>query len=280
MKNLKIFLILGVFLLIPKYTYAQIYSQKTPPKNASLTISATIGEGISKLYGYTSPQASVSLITSPNVVEKTQSDSTGYFEFNNFYISAQALEMCLEAVDRNLRTTNPVCIPSPSQSDSNASIGPVILPPSLSINNGSFMVNQTVAATGESIPNTEVNISFFSEDKPALVPKTYAFALPVYTVETDEKGYYSLNLPSSSSNAFRVFSQALFNSQPSPKSNTLTFKVFSPFWQLILLFIILFIIFVSLVYWRRKHRKKSRDLPRVMDYQLENIPPRVLSKIS
>ncbi|MBI2029969.1 hypothetical protein HYT02_06125 [Candidatus Gottesmanbacteria bacterium] len=274
MKKIKIFLILGAWLLIPKNTYAQ---------STNLTISVTVGEQISKLYGYTSPEAEVSLITDPNVIENTQSDSTGYFEFANFYISSRTSEMCLEAVDRNSRTTNPVCIPSPSQEDSNVSIGPVILPPSLTINNGYFIVNQTVAATGESLPDSEVRVSFFSEDKLNLIPKTYAFALPAYTIKTDSKGYYSLNLPSSASNTFRIFSQAIFSNQPSPKSNTLTFKVFSPFWKLIIFLIIIFIIALALIGWFRKHRKKSimvvNNYPSVIDYQLENIPPHIVSKL-
>ncbi len=260
---------------------ASAQTQIQPP---DVTVSVGIGTPILQLYGYTSPFADVGLLAYPGITTRTFADKSGYFEFNGFFITSQTREICLEAIDKEKRATSPVCIPSPGINFTQGKIGPVILPPSISLENGSFLADATVAASGQSIPNSTITVSFFrgnptllSKITESIVPSVYAVSLPEYTVQTNTNGNYSFNLPSSTANKFRLFSQTSFNNAPSPKSNTLTFSVLTLFewliqqvllylrllWELIkslpiietIIFLQL-IILASLIYLQRqKHNK-------------------------
>lgn len=282
---------------------ASAQTQSIQPED--VTVSVGIGTPILQLYGYTSPFADVGLLAYPGVTTRTFSSETGYFEFNGVFIVPQTREICLWAIDREKRTTNPVCIPSPGINFTQGKIGPVILPPSVSVESGSFLANQTVAATGESLPDRTIRVSFFRGNPTLLtklttvIPQALAVALPTYTIQTDKNGYYSFNLPSGTANTFRIFTQTNFNNSPSPKSNTLTFRVLTLFEWIILqlllflkflldllgklplletIIILQLIILFSLIYWQKRREKHlmvvQRSLSKINNYPqvISNFP--------
>lgn len=198
----------------------------------NVTVSATIGEPLFVLYGYTSPKATVQLSGYPDVSSQTESEENGYFRFINIYMLPITKELCLTTIDRNKRTSNPTCIAAPSFPVKGKEIGPVILPPTISLGKGQFLPEETVEAKGESIPDSEIDVSLFRAEPTLwerLFPQAYAATLPLYAIKTDQNGYFSFNLPSTTSNTFRLFTQAKFDNSPSPKSNTLTFKILTVF---------------------------------------------------
>lgn len=229
-------LILALLIVLVIFTVVLINLYK-PSKAAfsvssETTVSAIIGEPLLALYGYTSPKSEVFISVNPNTFLSVYADQDGYFRFNNVYLLPNNKEICLTTVDQQRRTTTPVCIPSPNFPLRNKEIGPVILPPTIAIEKGQFLAEETVAASGYSLPKTEITISLFRAEPTfwqRLLPIVFAVSLPIYTVKTDQNGYFSFNLPSNSTNVFRIFAQAYFNQSPSPKSNTLTFKVLNIF---------------------------------------------------
>lgn len=119
------------------------------------------------------------------------------------------------------------------------------MPPTLTLAKGKMLSGETVAAQGRTTPNSEVTPYLF-EERPifsflntkykildTFAPKVFAAEVPKPLVKSDQKGSYQLNLPTSITGTKRIFIGSTFLGNPSPKSNTLVFNVFS-WWQMIL----------------------------------------------
>lgn len=278
-----------------------------PPPAGSISISreavvsVSIGEPLLTLFGYTAPNALVEA-SGIGVLAQTRSNEKGYFEFTTIFAFPATREICLSSVDNRKQESSPVCLPMPSFTALKRNVGPVILPPTINLAKGKFLPRETIAASGQSIPNTQLTVSLFRAEPtfPAtltrivLVKDVLADSLPVYTVKTDQNGNFSFNLPSTTANTFRLFSQTSFNNSPSPKSNTLTFRVlsvFEYFWERLRLFlwlllnflqnlpffetlIFLQLIFLVLLWYRRKkhqlmiiHREIAKQDLRIKIYE-------------
>lgn len=200
-------------------------------------VSATIGGKRFTLFGYSSPNALVT-ISGIGVFDQTYAAETGYFEFNTFSFFSNN-ELCLTAQDQFGRLTLPVCLPSFS---SNSVIGPVILPPTVSFDKNDYWVGNQVILTGQTLPNTEVNLSMFADEKNtilgfkkpnlSIIKPVGAFTLPKVEIRSDDKGNFSIALPSSSPKKFRLFAQVLYQDHFSPESVKLTLKIL-PWWMII-----------------------------------------------
>jgi hypothetical protein len=201
-------------------------------------INAMIGEHRFTLFGYTSPYALVTF-SGVGIFDQTYADKTGYFIFKNSFSPFSPREGCLISQDQFGRLTKEVCLP-PFPTNYNTEIGPVILPPTLSLNNSDYWVGDEVVLTGQSIPNTSVNIAlFYDEQKPITFAKWFniinlveAAGLPKIEVKTDEKGNFSLSLPSSSANKYRLFTQVKYQEKNSSPSRQLAVTIL-PWWMII-----------------------------------------------
>ena len=238
-----------------------------PPITVSFSFG---GEGQFSIFGYSSPQALVNLdaIGSHDDVRANQD---GYFVFSNRPSPLFPQESCLTAQDQLGRISTPICLP-PFPTNYNISIGPIILPPTASFNNpatgGDYYIGDEVILSGQTIPNTDVDLSMFTKEKNsskiATLPHGYiakkipdlskqfnnvtmkqfslirsveAFSFPELMTKSDTRGNYSIALPSSSSKTYRLFAQTNFQSQTSPKSLTLELKIL-PLWMIIIKFLL------------------------------------------
>ncbi len=243
-------------------TYAQTLTRRHP-----ITVEASIPATRLTLFGYTSPHAKVEL-SGLNLEDKTQSDDTGYFIFEDIIIPKGSSDLCLSSLDRDSRQTNTVCIPPPPPTNYQTSIGPIIIPPTITIDKPHIKPGETIIASGQTVPKSPVRIYFFQQDTNApifpsaivalakLVPPVYAFSLPVLTVFSDADGNYSFNLPTAYSTRYRLFTSTLFQDQfNSPQSNTLTFNLPSLWfllWQRYTFYIImipLFLVSLAVFLW-------------------------------
>lgn len=206
--------------------------------SSSAEVSVSIGEYQFFLFGYTSPRALVTL-EGVGVFDQTYANDKGYFEFFNRFSPFSTREPCLSSQDQLGRISNPVCLP-PFPLDRDVEIGPVILPPTVYLNKAKYFVGEQIVLSGQTIPNTDVDLSYFIENPSlfSLVKKTYAVAVPRLKVKSDVKGNYSIVLPSSYADSFRIFTQAGFHNQDSARSNTLQVKVLA-WWMVIIQFILL-----------------------------------------
>lgn len=223
-------------LIISAYSFIYpllIYSSQIT--DVTSKVSATISAGSFSLYGYAPSNSNVS-ISGIGLSDETKAEKNGYFEFKDLYSPiVPGHETCLTAKDALGRTTNPVCIP-PIPENKFTEIGPVLLPPSISLSKADYFKGDEITFSGQSIPNSEVNLSMFVDKKNfGFIPVTYAYSIPEVKGTTDEKGNYSITMPSSRVENYRVFSQLKMNQDFSPNSNIVRIKVL-PYWMFIIIF--------------------------------------------
>ncbi len=246
------------FLFVPYTLYLILYTLYSPnqvaaavenPQSFQITVSATIGESRLTLFGYTSPQALVEL-QGQRVSESVIANDQGYFFFDRILLPAPRSsqseveptypELCLASIDSLSRVSFPTCLPPLPLGSFDMSIGPVLLPPTLSLftvslsnlSKGSFLPNEQAIAQGLTIPDSEVNIFLANNLTHSLrfsfIPSVYAYFIPRYQIKADANGHFEFNLPSSpptSGASWKVFAAATHLGSPSPKSNTLTFRI-------------------------------------------------------
>jgi hypothetical protein len=242
---------------------AFLFFLKTPvyALEKQVQTSAVVGGGNTfVLFGYTSPHATVT-ISGESIAETTYARSDGYFEFQNIFSPFFSQETCIISIDTLGRLTSPSCLP-PFPINYQANIGPVILSPSVSVNKGDFYIGETAILTGKTIPNTEVTLSFFKDEKESIfkdlikaatqylpfdiqknintllshnftiVKDVEAFSFPELNVKSDTDGNFSISLPTANQSYLRTFVQTQYEKSPSQKSLTLNIKVL-PYWVII-----------------------------------------------
>ena len=306
------------FLFVPYTLYLILYTLYSPnqvvaaaenPQSYKITVSATIGESRLTLFGWTSPQSLVEL-QGQRVSESVIANDQGYFFFDRILLPRPTLhlrgggappsagrhlggelgypELCLTSTDTQSRISFPTCLPPLPLGPFEISIGPVLLPPTLSLSKGNFLPNEQVIAQGLTIPDSEVNIflandiskkSLISQFLNILISPINAYSLPRYQIRSDETGHFEFNLPASKAE-WKIFAAATYLGSPSPKSNTLTFRILG-WWEWlwgrikelfiaiiphslnILILVELVIIGLALIYWRNLRRyDKNSSLPK------------------
>ncbi|MBL7036772.1 hypothetical protein ISR94_02930 [Candidatus Microgenomates bacterium] len=180
------------------------------------------------IYGYGPANAKVGL-NGIGVSESTTSDRTGYFVFTRVYsYSSVYPELCLQAVDIENRVTQPSCIPGlPESADMPSAVGPVLLSPTISVDYNNVLVGDEVKAQGYTIPNSSMDIFMYRENKAqlSLVNEAYAYTIPKYQIESDDRGEFEFSLPTQSAVSYKLYASSIYGDNPSTKSNTLTFSV-------------------------------------------------------
>jgi len=218
-------------------TVAGIKSQ-----SADIINFAFIGEHRFSLFGYTSPYALVTF-EGMGIFDTTTANNKGYFEFNNRFSPFSKREACLTAKDQLGRLSAPACLP-PFPVNYNVSIGPVIMPPTVSLDKKDYFMGDQVMLSGQAVPNTDIKLSVFGQDKDShgliadfhgLVRPVEAFTFPELTAKSDDKGNFSVNLPSSTPNKFRLFGQTDFKKSISANSVKLSLDIL-PVWMIVVKF--------------------------------------------
>ena len=95
-------------------------------------ISASIGENRVSIFGYTAPKVRVEL-SSQNVFDVTFSNDEGYYLFDKTLLPKNPGELCLSSLDDSGRRSVPTCIPAPPATNYHTDIGPIILPPTITL---------------------------------------------------------------------------------------------------------------------------------------------------
>ena len=251
-------------LILPSFVHADALQIE---KSNSVNISAYIGQNRVTIDGYTSPNSRVEL-TSPRVYAITYSQDNGYFIFDRTILPRHPSDLCLSAIDNQNRQSQPVCVPPPPVNNYHTDIGPILLPPTISLENNTINPNSTVISSGQSIPNSQISLHFYKvNDKGLSFPKeAYAYSLPSLTIETDKEGNFNFSLPTAYASDYRLYASTKFSNNYSPKSNTLVYilpSLFSIFLQqnyylvfLLPLYVITLIIFFTLLRFYLPERKK------------------------
>lgn len=250
----------SVFFLII-VLYLKTFVSPSPAFASYVQVAARVGQNEFTLFGYSSPKAKVHL-EGVGIYDTSVSDSKGYFKFKNRFSPLSKREVCLSAKDQVGRLTFPICIPLfPKEKD--ITIGPIILPPTISTDKNTYFVDDSVVISGQTIPDTDVDFSFFTNDlglNLGLNKKVYATSLPLLKTRSDSYGNFNLSVSASEAETFRIYARSNFENQESPGSNFLNIKVFSIF-AFILYFlkerfielIILLQLILLIVYFSRRY---------------------------
>jgi len=281
-KNLKLKICLVGFFAVFGFLPAPIRAAENP-SGVQITVWATIGEPKLTVFGWTSPQALVEL-KGQRVSELAVADETGYFYFDRVFLpppKPNYPEICLSVVDRASRISSfPTCLPPLPPKLGEIRVGPVLLPPTLSLEKGEFLPGQQVKATGATFPKSKVKI-FLANSASNLashlpgVKEAYALFLPQYEIQSDQQGNFEFNLPASYPQNWKVYATAEFQGSPSPKSVSLSFRVlgwWAWFWQRVKEFLLATLallkphwwwlviageILLILILWRKKTAKPT-----------------------
>lgn len=211
--------------------------------STNVNVSTEVGGKKFVLFGYTSAKSMV-FIDGKKIHSDTLSDETGYFQFNLPPILASS-EFCLYSRDQFGRTSAPLCLP-PMPTTFTANIGPAIIPPTISFDKSNYFMGDEVKLTGQTIPNSKINISFFVDEKKSFlgflakfspILAVSAFTIPQLQIVSDQKGNFSLSLPSSTPEFFRLFAQTNYDEALSAESNILHLKIL-PIWFIVIEFMI------------------------------------------
>lgn len=245
-----VFITLTILIASNQLAYlSNVFAQS--PKSLNVGIEAFIeAKGSIKLFGFTGPFSKV-IAEGPRSYAQTISEKNGYFSFDSIQIAEETKEICVYSVDYQKRTTYPNCIPL---TESNSNIGPVLLPPTISITDN-LSTREQLSTSGQTIPESTVEIIIADgsqKTQTTLISKAYAFILPKYTVKSDQNGNYSFNIPEKYGD-YRVFSLSDSKEGFTPKSQTLTIQV-ADRWNIVILILLLIflLIFAILILKKRK----------------------------
>jgi len=251
----------------------------------NVVVSATIGIPKMTLWGYGAPFSIIEL-SGVGVDQKIISKEDGYYSFDLVYLpdSNSFPELCVVEIDQQKRTTPPTCIPPITSGNYFYNVGPVILPPTISLSASKARVESQVSAEGKTIPNSNIKVVLGRPDTSKgiltfrLVKNVLAYYIPSYSIVSDLEGDFSFNMPTGSDTTWRVFAIAEYRDEgQSPKSNTLKFVSLTSaiyFWGKLMAFLLTFltwpriiileilIIIIAIVVIliskrRRKHQKAS-----------------------
>lgn len=228
--------------------------------SASVSVSASIGQNEVTIYGYTSPKSKVEL-TGINIYSLDYSDTNGYFEFNKIVLPKNPSEICLQSKDNSDRSSAIHCLPPPPATNYHTDIGPILLPPTISLEDSKINPNSTVISSGQSIPKSTVAVYFYKvTDSAESFPKTAsAYSLPKIEASTDQNGNYSISVPTAYASDYRLYTSTKFIDNLSPKSNTLFYtmpKQQSYLFIIVPIFIFSLIMFFALLYFNSPKRQK------------------------
>ncbi|MFA6250237.1 MAG: hypothetical protein WC686_01885 [Candidatus Shapirobacteria bacterium] len=204
------------------------------------------------IFGYTSPDSRVE-INNPDIFNTVVSDASGFFSFDRVTIPQITTDICFSSTDNSNRRSFPTCLPPPPSDKPHVAVGPILLPPTLSLNSATIKPGQTHYVSGKTYPNSIVRVYYYKlQEKGKSFPKAaMAYSLPHLTLQSDASGRFTLSLPTAVSSNFRLFSVAYYFDAPSPKSNSLTYilpNLFQIFWQKNTFFILFLpLYFITLV---------------------------------
>lgn len=216
------------------------------------------------IYGYGPANSKVSL-NGIGVSGNTTSDTEGFFRFEEIYSYTFTYpELCIQAIDSENRVTQPSCIPAlPPLNSIPSEVGPIMLSPTISLNSNNILMGdppngeaRDVVASGFTIPNSKLDIHIAREEgrRTFLVKTAHAYNIPIYKIESDEKGKFEFSLPTQTAVSYKIFATSTVGESYSAKSTTLTFSVLSgaqSFWNfLISIFLnnkLLFVIILEVI---------------------------------
>lgn len=224
-----VFFSLLFLFLFPAPTLAAVIN----PLSYKITVSATVGEPRLNLFGYSSPNSLVRL-SGQAVLEETIAGKSGYFFFDRVFLSFTPSELCLISFDSYSRASRPVCIPPLPQGPWEINVGPVILPPTISLTSNRFLPDQQVKAQGLTFPEADVTIYLANDfSSLSLIPPVFAYNLPEYRLRSDGNGYFEFNLPANNPSSWKMFAATQYQGRPGAPSNQLAFTVLN-WWQWLL----------------------------------------------
>ena len=199
--------------IVPTFFFS--LSKQVSAQGSEIKIKANLEyKTLVSIYGNTSPNTIVRA-SGNRYYGHTVSNKSSYFIIENLALPTKTKEVCIEAIDEQNRMSNPLCLPV-ILSDTKRNIGPVILPPTLSISHNFLSVGTKAFASGRSLPSSKIIVSVFNNES----------LLPPLEIQSDDKGKFDFTLPTNKPSAFRIFAGGFLNNNPIPKSQTIYYYIY------------------------------------------------------
>jgi hypothetical protein len=194
----------------------------------SPTLPRKFSERALSIYGFGPPDSVINL-KGIGVSESIKSNQSGYFRFEGIYShTSKYPELCVYAQDQENRITQPSCIPAlPVDRTIPLEVGPILLSPTISLNSNRIVVGNNGFAVGKTSPNIEVSIyvSKTTSNNLSLIKEVSAYTFPVIKTKSDQKGEFTIGLPTSNQSDYRIYAFGKYGEDLSAKSTTLQFSV-------------------------------------------------------
>lgn len=206
----------------------------TSSQSHSALASVSVGIYRFSLTGYSSPFAKI-ILEGQGLYEETSADTNGKFTFSNRFSPLSDREVCLTAVDTNGRASATFCLP-PFPTDKNVALGPVIMPPTITLNQDIYSLNDFGVSSGKAVPLSKVDIALASagQERPIEL-----------STQSNADGDYSMTLPTQKNNSYELTAHNSFETLESTKSTHLSFSIL-PLWLLLIRYCMKLLFFVRL----------------------------------
>lgn len=268
------FILLVGVVLLPQVTAATL-------KNATVTVSATVGNLSLSLSGIVSPYASIGLSSNGAFLRGSVADQNGNFSITDVTIQQGFSSFCLTVVDIKRLGESVTCF-SIAPATANIVMTNIFLPPTLGLYRTEINAGSDALAFGYTMPYAKVRIRL-SNGK-------------VYTITANSKGRYQITIPKLSAGTYILIATAVYNGQQSQtptkgvqlkalslyeqvrkqSKKSLTQVASVPLgllWLLIPLLIIILLLAIKLwpewfgwffFLWRRKNKKDKENKAEIM----------------
>lgn len=189
MKHLPFYIFILLFSFFLLFKPPQVFSQQ-----GSSTVTATVGQLHLDISGIAAPYATIVLASKEVFLQSAVADQYGSFYIQPVLIKSGFSDFCLTAIDIKRLGESLTCIKVPPAS-SDVIMNNIFLPPSLGLYRNQITAGGTVLMFGYSMPDAVVSVSLNK--------------LKIYSVHTEENGYYEIRIPNAQSGSYVLSATAV-----------------------------------------------------------------------
>lgn len=188
---------LPVFILL-LFSASSAFAQFVPPFGGGLNtkVQGSVGEYYLSVSGFSSPNATITLIIGGVVIRTTIAQPDGSFSISQVLVKPGLTDFCLQAIDFQKIGVSQTCI-NLSPINSSLDIKNIYLPPTLALSKSEIAVGEVTKAYGFTMPNAEVTIYLSNGTK--------------LTGKADSNGYFSFDLKNLKVGKYTIYAGAKYN---------------------------------------------------------------------
>lgn len=192
------FFITVVYLL----TTSAVYATSFPSGHTNVQVAASVGQYTINLSGFSSPFASIVLISGGTVMHTTTADAAGNFSMSDILVKQGFNQFCLDTVDVKRLGQSEACF-TIAPISGNYTRSNIFLPPTIGLFRTQITVGSNAIIWGYSMPGAQV--------------KVHASDGTLYTATADKDGFYQITAYIAKAGSYDLYADATYQNKPSEK---------------------------------------------------------------